>query len=378
MARMKDMANPGMGMWVQATAEHTPEFAVLSPNSIAWNDDPNASAYSVAASPSLGTATVSGTTCTFSSSMSAGTEYTFTVTATGGTDFSFKGFYVNYSGSASQGSIYGFIQSAVAYSNFDLIITANGAAAGAGTLDSTGTRGGRIVAKWENVAPFEYLYLYIGGRGGNYCRNTYTSTTCSAITNEGVGGWNGGGGGGSNGGAYQGVGAAGGGATDIRTGGTALSNRILVAGGAGAYTSTLTDNGRGGFADGEAGRNIGSTGALGGGGGTSLAGGAGGARPGYSGGDGGAGSLGSGGSGGNCATSWCMGGNAGGGGYYGGGGGESGDASINNTAAGGGGGSGFMDTSTFVSTTFLDSLNGVGLGSDSNGNILFAWQEPSP
>ena len=374
---MTDMANPGMGMWVQSTPEHTPEFAVISPNSIAWNEDPSASAYSVVASPSLGTATVSGTTCTFSSSMSAGTEYTFTVTATGGTDFSFKGYYQAYSGASSNGSLYAIIPGAVTYSSMDLVITANGAAAGANVSDSTGTRGGRIVAKWVGVPTYQYLYMYVGGKGGNYCRNTYTDTTCSAITNEGVGGWNGGGSGGSNGGAYQGVGAAGGGATDIRTGGTALSNRILVAGGAGAYTSTLNDFGRGGFADGETGRSIGSNGALGGGGGTSLAGGAGGARSGYSGGNGGAGSLGSGGNGGNCPMSWCMGGNAGGGGYYGGGGGESGDDGINNTAAGGGGGSGFMDTSTFVSTTFLDSLNGLGLGSDSNGNILLAWQESS-
>lgn len=374
---MMDMANPGQGMWVQSTPEHTPEFAVLSPNSIAWSKDPSASAYTVTASPSLGTATVSGESCIFSSNMTAGTEYTFTVEATGGTNFSFKGLYTAYSGAAGQGSLYSFIQSAAAASTMDLVLTVNGAASGSATLDTTGTPGGRMIAKWESVPTTTYLYTYIGGRGGNYCRNTYTSTTCDAITGEGVGGWNGGANGGNNGSAYGGPASGGGGATDIRIGGTALSNRVLIGGGAGGETFVATLSSRGGGNEGEQGRDIGSTGAYGGRGGTQSAGGAGGARPGYSGADGSAGSLGNGGTGATCNTSWCMGGSGGGGGYYGGGGAEAGDSSINNTGGGGGGGSAYIDLGTFTQPTFLAGLSGVGLGSSTNGNILFAWQESS-
>lgn len=374
---MMDMANPGQGMWVQSTPEHTPEFAMLSPNSIAWSADPSASAYTVTASPSLGTATVSGESCIFSSNMTAGTEYTFTVEATGGTNFSFKGLYTAYSGAAGQGSLYGFIQSAVTASTMDVIITANGAGSGANTLDTEGILGGRMIGKWESVPTTTYLYTYVGGRGGNYCRDTYTSTTCAAITGEGVGGWNGGAGGGNHGSAYPGVSAGGGGGTDIRIGGTALSNRVLIAGGAGADYSIQTSTGRGGGLQGEQGRSYSTNGALGGGGGTQSAGGAGGARPGYSGADGSAGSLGNGGTGATCNTTWCLGGNGGGGGYYGGGGGEAGEASIQNTGSGGGGGSAFIDLGTFTQPTFLAGLSGVGLGSSTNGNILFAWQESS-
>lgn len=68
----------------------------------------------------------------------------------------------------------------------------------------------------------DILYIYVGGMGG---------TSQSAVA--GAGGFNGGGYGARNWGANF-VYGGGGGATDIRVGGTALANRVIVAGGGGA------------------------------------------------------------------------------------------------------------------------------------------------
>lgn len=349
-----------------------PEFAVLGPNSIAWSGV-GGSSYTVTASPSLGTATVSGDTCTFASAMTVGTTYTFTVTPNSGAALVFKGYRFGYTG-ASQTFTAQAIVPEVASGTVSVRMTLLGAAGGAGFLDAVGTPGGRTIANLPiSNSSSGTVYLYVGGMGGNYCRDTYTTLTCASFVGEGLGGWNGGSAGGSNGSAYYGVSAGGGGSTDIRIGGTALSNRVLVAGGGGGDYAQYLTSGRGGGALGEQGRSVGTTGGLGGGGGTQSAGGAGGARAGYSGGNGSGGSLGSGGAGGACGEAWCLGGGGGGGGYYGGGGGEAGDSSIQNSGAGGGGGSAFRDTATGSQSTWADSISGVGLGSTSNGSIIWAW-----
>lgn len=161
-------------------------------------------------------------------------------------------------------------------------------------------KGGRVQAILP-VTPGEILNIYVGGAGTNV-----------------AGGWNGGG----NPGA--GSGAGGGGASDIRQGGTALTNRIVVAsggGGAGAVWSTNCHGGNGGGLTGLNGIYASSYDPMWcGSGGTQTAGGiaasTNGSQPGTSG------------FGGTGGTQ----GGGGGGGYYGGGGGSYG---------GGGGGSSY-------------------------------------
>lgn len=357
------------GTWVAASL---PEFAVLSPTQIGWNGLGGTS-YTVTASPSLGATTVSGNTCTFASAMSTATVYTFTVTPNSGAAITFKGYRFGYTGASQTFTAQAIIPETNS-TTVSVRMTLLGAAGGAGFLDTAGTPGGRIIANIPiSNASSGTVYLYVGGMGGNYCRNTYTTNTCADFVGEGLGGWNGGAAGGTNGSAYQGPAAGGGGATDIRIGGTALSNRILIAGGGGGDYSAQTVNGRGGGTAGEQGRTTSASAGIGGGGGTQSAGGAGGSRPGYSGADGSAGTLGSGGAGANCSFSWCLGGNGGGGGYYGGGGGEAGEESIANTGAGGGGGSAFINTASATQSTWSSTISGTGLGSSSNGSVLWAW-----
>ncbi|HEX3840060.1 MAG TPA: putative Ig domain-containing protein [Acidimicrobiales bacterium] len=158
------------------------------------------------------------------------------------------------------------------------------------------------------VTPGQVFTFYVGGAGG---RN---------------GGYNGGGNGGATAGnpigscASPGPGGGGGG-TDIRSGGTALTDRILVAGGGGGGS-----NGGGGSGGGTTGGN------SSGGGGTQSGGGGGGGGFWA---NGGGGSSGQGGGGGG-STNPGAGGGGGGGGYFGGGGGGS-----DTSGGGGGGGSGF-------------------------------------
>ena len=80
-------------------------------------------------------------------------------------------------------------------------------------LVAQGGRGGRVTGVLS-VVPGQQLTVYVGGQGAYE-----------------VGGYNGGGWGGPNVGYGPSIG--GGGATDIRLGGTALTNRVLVAGGGG-------------------------------------------------------------------------------------------------------------------------------------------------
>lgn len=147
-----------------------------------------------------------------------------------------------------------------------------------------------------------------------------------------TGGWNGGGSSGTYGGYH---GRGGGGASDVRMGGTSLGHRVIVAGGGGGGAGHV--GGHGGGANG----NNGGCGRYSyvycGGGGTRSGGGRAGTRYGCGSSQyGHAGTLGQGGDGGRSAsTSW---GDGGGGGYYGGGG--AGGACTGSFS--GGGGSGYI------------------------------------
>ena len=159
------------------------------------------------------------------------------------------------------------------------------------------------------LTPGGTLTVVVGGRGGS----TNTAVTCP---NQSPGG------GGVNGGAAGGrgycPGSGGGGASDVRMGGSALSDRVLVAGGGGGTANfQFTLGGGGGGLTGTAGIGgdpAGSAGDQTGASGSGLLG---------------AGSAGADGS----ARFADVGGGGGGGGYYGGAGGPS--------QGGGGGGSGF-------------------------------------
>ncbi|MGH9153315.1 MAG: DUF6531 domain-containing protein [Acidimicrobiales bacterium] len=166
-------------------------------------------------------------------------------------------------------------------------------------------QGGRVVATVP-VMPGQVASIFVGGQGGGS-----------------AGGFNGGGALG-----FGPGGVAGGGATDMRVGGTQLSDRLVVGGGGGSAAPT-TAGGAGGDAGGlEGARGEDGSGCYtGGGGGTQSAGGAGGYRWAGSGGFGIGGYAG-------------YNGGAGGGGWYGGGGGGSG-TDCDGTEAGGGGGSSY-------------------------------------
>jgi len=198
------------------------------------------------------------------------------------------------------------------------VFTINVIVAGAKGGGANGGSGARISATL-NVTPGQILNIYCGGMG--------TQGNAS-------GGWNGGGTGfASNNGniAYSSWG--GGGASDIRIGGTALANRVIVGGGGGGRSggSSPVCGGAANCNNGAAGCN---TYGQGGQGGTQVAGGAGGTPwagtpPGGS-----PGTLGNGGQAGLWQTAS---GGGGGGGYYGGGGGGN-DGCCTGANGGGGGG----------------------------------------
>ncbi|MFY9738508.1 MAG: hypothetical protein WAK11_05575, partial [Candidatus Cybelea sp.] len=148
------------------------------------------------------------------------------------------------------------------------VVARGGGGAGSGSNGASGGRGGRVHA-YIPVTPGEMLAIYVGGEG-------------LGIT----GGFNGGGAGGQK--YYCDCpGAGGGGASDVRQGGDALGDRVLVVGGGGGAG--------GGF-------NRGALGGSGGRGGGSTAGSGGNGGGGYSsyrsGGGGAGGTQGAGGSGG--------------------------------------------------------------------------------
>ncbi len=206
-------------------------------------------------------------------------------------------------------------------------------AQGGKSQSSAGGKGGRVQATLA-VTPGQVLNIYVGGVG-----------TGNNNSSGAAGGVNGGGNG------YY-FGGGGGGASDIRIGGTALTNRIIVGGGgAGSGYNCGTTNGETGGAGGTApcqdGANCGSISLCVGGQGAQVSAGGLGATC-YFGGAPFAGTLGQGGSN-NGNTLY---GGGGGGGYYGGGCGAYG---------GGGGGSSYFSgagVSSATSTANYQSGNG--------------------
>ena len=228
-------------------------------------------------------------------------------------------------------------------------ITCNGAAGGDGHNPGNQPKGqGGIASGTLSVTPGQTLYIYVGGQGQR------------SSSSPMQGGWNGGG----NGYNYGNTGwtcAGGGGASDVRSGGTALANRVIVAGGGGGGGGSGSwGNGGGGNGGGNSGANgydVGGGGYGGdrhGKGGTQNSGGAGGSD--LSGGS--AGSAGTLGFGGNASTGSNTLASGGGGGYYGGGGGSY-------HGGGGGGGSSYTGGVTNGST----SSGGI----TGNGSVVITW-----
>lgn len=213
-----------------------------------------------------------------------------------------------------------------------------------GTCDNGGagiTPGGlgAVVTTTLAVTPGSTIQVRIGGQG-----------TCTIPSGAGVGGANGGG----DGGDAQGGG--GGGATDLRVG-SALTDRIAVAGGGGGGSwvfMTGFAGGAGGTPDGADAQAI----AYPAQGGTQSAGGAPGGVTGWF---GNPGALGVGGSG------YGFRGGGGGGGYYGGGGG-----STSVYQGGGGGGSSWVDVSLGTGTSYSVA------GSPGAGSATITYDVPPP
>ena len=235
------------------------------------------------------------------------------------------------------------------------------------TIKAWGSRGGNVTsyrpveggkgayAKGDlNVNQGDVLYVYVGGRGEDRLGN-HPYSSCALVN----GGFNGGG---ST--KTRGNGTPGGGASDIRVGGNAFSNRIIVAAGGGGSAWIYAAGGAGGALTGVNGTKSNGSG-TGSGGGTQSAGGAvGDASEGCS--FKSAGSLGTGGN----ASGWTAGGGAGGGGYYGGGGGGYND--------GGGGGSSYIGgvsnaQSIAGNSTMPNPDGGTMTGRNDNGLIIISW-----
>jgi hypothetical protein len=223
------------------------------------------------------------------------------------------------------------------------------------TTFTPGGKGGRVIGDLA-VAAGDTLHIYVGGRGQDNI--TSDSGTASPAS---IGGFNGGGNGGTD--RWQGGHAAsGGGASDIRKGGTALANRVAVAGGGGAtgtgygLVGTASAGGAGGGLTGAAA----SQGARGGKGGTQAAGGAAGTAVAPATTDGAPGTLGQAGLG-NGSSSITLPGAGGGGGYYGGGGGGN-TGSDAHGGGGGGGGSSYVGGLTGVITNTQGYASATGAG----------------
>jgi len=226
--------------------------------------------------------------------------------------------------------------------------------------ESTGGLGGYAIGNLA-VTPGEVLNIYVGGTG-----------------TEVVAGFNGGalGGFGTPSDGDAGRAGSGGGASDIRQGGTGLANRVIVGGGGGGGGRDYVNGscqpcgtgGNGGAGGGIVGTN-GSDPAdpiygfyfnpgAGGKGGTAVAGGLGGDGP--EGVDGAPGTSGNGGIGRDGSYSVASGG--GGGGWFGGGGGASADSGSGKAGGGGAGGSSYIGGVSDASTS-----SGIRLG---NGEII--------
>jgi len=254
-----------------------------------------------------------------------------------------------------------------------VVITAFGAqgASGTGTAGGPGALGGQAGGQLA-VTPGQILNIFVGGAASGQ-----------------AGGYNGGGtGGGATGfgDPAPGNGGGGGGASDVRLGGTALTDRVLVAGGGGGGGAmgceVASTGGAGGAGGGLAGANGADTptsgGVAGGGqGGTVGVGGAAGIGCNYALGSAGL-ADGSGGHGQMCccfSVPHIPAGGGGGGGYVTGGGGGGGSAgttacSGNDKGAGGGGAGGSSYTGGVVAPFIA---NGVNAG---NGSVIISFTVP--
>lgn len=223
--------------------------------------------------------------------------------------------------------------------------------------------GGKVAAAIP-VQPGEQLAIFVGGMA-------YENRS-----EQRLGGFNGGG---NSPGPAAGYG--GGGASDVRQGGDALADRVVVAGGgggAGVGYRAGGSGGAGGNTTGASGANGGyQYGGAGGGGGTQSSGGSGGAGGDGSTEDGGSGESGTlgaggdGGAGGSSYGSYASGsGGGGGGGYYGGGGGGAGGGFFYDqisSGGGGGGGSSYAEASA-THVRMYQGANGL-----FNGSVAIRW-----
>jgi hypothetical protein len=244
-----------------------------------------------------------------------------------------------------------------------LTVVARGGEGSGGFFHGSGNPGfpGRVYAVIHAHAG-EKLYVYVAGSGKD-------------------GGFNGGGVGGGGDHGY------GGGASDIRTGGDKLKDRIIVAAGGGtAGGCTLYCYNGGGDGGGLSGRQgCCEGGGVSGGageGGTQSAGGAGGAggigpKSIYNGQPGDKGALGQGGNGGKggpgTGSRAGIPGGGGGGGYYGGGGGGGSASLVETTTAdigsgGGGGGSSYVEPGAITSRMWTGWQGG-----NADGQVIFSW-----
>jgi hypothetical protein len=241
-------------------------------------------------------------------------------------------------------------------------------AVGAGGGGVEVARGGRVSAVIP-VTPSERLAIYVGGAGASL-----------------AGGFNGGADGGTIPTTDSGTsGYGGGGASDVREGGTALTDRVIVAGGGGgqgigpAYGNRNSKGGKGGALTGGSGKDgccrHFQNGGHGGTGGTQDQGGTGGAGP-QNAGENGQLAVGGGGASGCGGTESCGydGGNGGGGGggLYGGGGGGGG-MFFGCCGAGGGGGGGGGSSYAESSATDVHMWRGWKSAS-ADGLVVLSWK----
>ena len=229
-----------------------------------------------------------------------------------------------------------------------------------GTVGQTGPLGGYATGNYS-LTSGQSVYVYVGGQGSG-------SISVSAAIS---GGFNGGGIG------YNGDGsgraASGGGGSDIRIGGNALANRVIVAGAGGGgrrFTGYGTQSGSYGGgtsgAGGITGVSFGDGHSANGRGGTQSAGGAGGSN-------GGTASPGTSGNGGNgISNNFNYGSSGGGGGYFGGGG-----AGIGMSPGGGSGYVGGVTSSTITegNASMPNPSGGNMVGRSGNGYIRITYEQ---
>ena len=245
-----------------------------------------------------------------------------------------------------------------------------------GTIYTYGGKGGYSTGI-KNLTAGDQIYIYVGGQGTSSTNTAVNPSNTSGVTSSTqqlAGGWNGGGYG-FDGNTTSSRGAGGGGASDIRFGGTALTNRIIVAGaGAGGVYFTSYGTNYPGVGGGDSGTDgytstFPTPTSYSGKGGSQSAGGTGGSNGSIS----TAGSLGQGGS---PSYAYGYGESGGGGGYYGGGG--------SGTGMAGGGGSSYIGGVTSASTiagnaTMPDPSGSTTTGRSGHGVVTITYlNAPTP